>query len=187
MHAISRQVSSVKHARRTPPSRDSLLSQQFAGADLLDAYAIQLPPNTTRDIGVLAEAVLGDPAPWFSALLRIRDAAAGVLNLKTTRQVRASAAAQGTPHINFFPVISSSDREIILGEDDTHLEFRASLLLRDAQNGSADLVLTTVVQCHNTLGRAYLAIVRPFHQTVVRSSLDRAQRNGWPGPDAKAS
>ncbi|MFM0084413.1 DUF2867 domain-containing protein [Paraburkholderia sediminicola] len=31
------------------------------------------------------------------------------------------------------------------------------------------------------LGRAYLGLIAPFHRLVVRASLDRAQKLGWPG------
>ena len=69
----------------------------------------------------------------------------------------------------------------MLGEDDRHLDFRASLLLRpcEAESGT-ELVATTVVHCHNVLGRAYLMVIRPFHHLVVRSNLRRARDHGWP-------
>jgi hypothetical protein len=41
-------------------------------------------------------------------------------------------------------------------------------------------VATTVVHCHNTLGRVYLAVIAPFHRRIVRSALQRAARRGWP-------
>jgi hypothetical protein len=32
---------------------------------------------------------------------------------------------------------------------------------------------TTVVRTHNRLGRAYLAVVLPFHRLIVRAMLDQ--------------
>jgi hypothetical protein len=40
------------------------------------------------------------------------------------------------------------------------------------------------VQCHNLLGRVYLLVIAPFHRMVVRSTLHRAARAGWPRKDA---
>ncbi|WP_244626614.1 DUF2867 domain-containing protein [Bradyrhizobium ivorense] len=31
------------------------------------------------------------------------------------------------------------------------------------------------------LGRAYVALIAPFHRMVVRTSPDRAHKRGWPG------
>jgi hypothetical protein len=48
-------------------------------------------------------------------------------------------------------------------------------------NGAArELVSTTVVHCHNMTGRAYLAVIKPFHHLIVRSNLRRTARLGWP-------
>jgi hypothetical protein len=39
-----------------------------------------------------------------------------------------------------------------------------------------ELVVTTVVHCHNRLGRAYLAAIAPFHRTILRANLHRTVR-----------
>jgi hypothetical protein len=76
--------------------------------------------------------------------------------------------------IGFFPVLSKSATEWVVGEDDRHLDFRVTLQLRtDAANGR-ELVAGTVVHCHNRLGRIYLAAIAPFHRVIVRASLERA-------------
>ncbi|MFM0367136.1 DUF2867 domain-containing protein [Paraburkholderia sediminicola] len=41
--------------------------------------------------------------------------------------------------------------------------------------------VTTLVFYNRLLGRAYLGLIAPFHRLVVRASLDRAQKLGWPG------
>jgi hypothetical protein len=65
--------------------------------------------------------------------------------------------------------------ELLLGEDDRHLDFRVSVLLRD--EGEAQwATVTTVVRFHNALGRAYFAVVRPFHQLIVPALMRRALR-----------
>jgi len=166
--------------RRVKPPADSLIASLFAGADLLDAYAVALPSDASRDIGLLARAVLGQPAPWFRSLLRMRDAAVGRFGVKTSQQFRAEAKAIGAEHIDSFRVRARSERELVVGEDDRHLDFRASVLLRPRlTEPGLELVATTVVHCHNSLGRVYLAVIRPFHHLVVRSNLQKAGHKGW--------
>jgi hypothetical protein len=42
------------------------------------------------------------------------------------------------------------------------------------------LTLSTVVHCHNALGRTYIRVIAPFHRLIVKSCLRRAARTGWP-------
>lgn len=162
-----------------PP--DSSLADWFHGADLADAFAVGVEPAAAaKGIDALARAVLTDPAPWFRLLLALRDAIMAAFGVKTSSELRRSAGAGGAEHIDFFRVFSRHDRELILGEDDRHLDFRLSVLLRDRLDGAGkEVVATTVVHCHNRLGRIYLAAITPFHRLVVRTNLARASKRGW--------
>ncbi len=176
-------VSPVRaRVRRVAPPADSMVAGLFAETDLLNAYAIGVPETVSRDVSLLARAVLGQPATWFQGLIRLRDAVVAGFGVKTSRQLRAELEASGGEHIDFFPVRAHSAHELVMGEDDRHLDFRLSVLLRPCPAGPGmELVVTTAVHCHNKLGWAYLTVIRPFHHLVVRLNLDRAQRRGWPG------
>ena len=82
----------------------------------------------------------------------------------------------------FFKVYSKSDTEIILGEDDKHLDFRLSVLRTPDLSPTlgGQLTVSTVVHCHNLLGRIYILVIAPFHRRVVKASLRRAAHIGWP-------
>lgn len=167
-----------EHAAGLPS--ESRIATLYPGAQLADAYAVPLPPEATRDIDALARAALASPRPWARQLLRVRDAVMAPFGVATSAQVSAKARAGGKERIGFFPVQSRSERELVVGEDDTHLDFRASVLVRPRADGEGDeLVLTTVVHCHNALGRTYLALITPFHRVIVRSMLRRAALRGW--------
>lgn len=169
-----------RRVRRVPLPAESGIAHLFKAADLADAYAIRLPPGMTRDIDTLTRLVLGNPAPWFRVLMTVRDMAMVPFGVKTSRQIRSEADAGGAEHIDFFPIYSRSEREMVVGENDRHLDFKASLLLRPSGSGThIELVATTVARCHNRLGHAYLALISPFHRLIVRSSLSRAARRGW--------
>lgn len=160
---------------------ESTLAASFRTADLADAFAIPLTTAAAkRPIVELVRALLGEPALWFRLLLAVRDGMMAPFGVKTSRAVRLSAARAGIEYVDFFPVLARMDREIILGEDDRHLDFRLSILVRDRPNGAGrELVATTVVHCHNALGRSYLVVIKPFHRLVVSSSLRRAARKAW--------
>jgi hypothetical protein len=109
--------------------------------------------------------------------MQVRDAIVACLGLKTARHLATLA-----DRVGIFKVYSTNQAEIVLGEDDKHLDFRISILcFEEAETeGSRQLVFSTVVQCHNRLGRAYIFVIAPFHRLVVRASLRRAARVGWP-------
>jgi len=164
--------------RRSPLPPESSLAPLFATADLADAYAVTLPDSVVAlPMEDLAARLLGNPSWWFRAMLGVRDSVMTRFGVKTTAEMRR---ADGRARVEFFPILDRRADELILGEDDRHLDFRASLLRRrDAGGQGRELVMTTVVHCHNGLGRAYIAAIRPFHHAVVRSSIKRAERTGW--------
>jgi hypothetical protein len=176
-----------KRSRAVAPPADSLISSTFVGADLVDAFAIPVTPqDAAKGIDTLARCVMGDPSLWFRALLGTRDLLVAGLGIKTSRQIRLSAAGTDAEHIDFFRILSRSHDELILGEDDRHLDFRLSILLHQTtQDAKAELVATTVVQCHNRLGRAYLAAIAPFHRLIVPDNLNRASNKGWNLPPSQ--
>jgi hypothetical protein len=167
------------HIRSIKPPVESRLADSFQGADLADAFAVTLPAGATHDIAVLAGAIFDHPVWWFVALLAIRDSVVSCFGLKTTRKIRSRAQVEHADTVDFFPVLGRFSNELIVGEDDRHLDFRASILLR-LEGPDYELVATTVVHCHNWLGHSYLALIMPFHRLIVRSNLKRAAQRGWP-------
>ena len=166
--------------REVPPPAESGVASWF-DADLADAFAVPIDAaDVAKGIDNLARSALSDPAPWIRLLLGLRDALVAGFGVKTSQEVRRAAIADNAERIDFFRIRGRSDRELILGEDDRHLDFRLSLLLRARPDGSGDeLVATTVVRCHNALGRVYLALIARFHRLVVISNLSRAANKGW--------
>lgn len=167
--------------RQVPCPSDSAISEWLREASLADAFAVDLTAQeAARGIESLARSTLGHPAPWLRALLSIRDMAVRPLGVKSSEQMRRQAVDAGADHIDFFRIISRTESEIVVGEDDRHLDFRASLLLRrNDDTTGAELVATTVVHCHNLAGRAYLFAIAPFHRQVIRSNLASAAARGW--------
>ena len=163
-------------------SHDSRLNGVFETTHLQDAFSAPLPSNALADPETLARFLMANQAPWVSALVSLRDALVSMFGLKQTSSLLRDGEAQRSRHIHFFEIFETSPTEIVMGLDDKHLDFRLSVQVRssDEVGGAGSLVLSTVVHCHNLLGRTYLAIIAPFHRMVVRSGLSRATRAGWP-------
>lgn len=153
------------------PPTECGVSSWFSGADLVDSYAVPLAKGSPADMRALAMTALGEPPLWARLLLVMRDGVMGLFGVRSSGEVRHFP--DGRDRIDFFPVLACSANEIILGADDRHLDFRLSLLRRTPTEGLPVLVATTVVHCHNRIGRWYLAAIMPFHRVIVRSSLRR--------------
>ncbi len=152
--ARSRDVTAVAVAVPESP----LLARALPSIDWSDAYAVSL---TDRPIGYpqeWADAIFHSPPLWVAVLFGLRE----VL-------VRAVGIESGGGHV--FDTVSWSPDEVLLGIDQRHLSFRASVLLEPTR-----VVLTTVVKVHNRRGRVYSALVRRVHPVVVRTMLARATR-----------
>ena len=166
----------------------SRIANAYASVHLADAFSIRLPPSASGDPEVLARFVFSHQAPWVGRLMQVRDALVSRFGLKTGKHLASLGGSGSTSRsrsrVGIFKVYSTEASEIVLGEDDKHLDFRVSVLCAGlpASEGGRQLVVSTVVHCHNRLGRAYILLIAPFHRMVVRSSLRRAARMGWPQP-----
>jgi hypothetical protein len=160
----------------------SRISHVYEPVHLADAFSVRLPPGASGDPEVLARFVFSQQAPWVGGLMKVRDALVSGLGLKTGKHLASLGAKAGQRRVGIFKIYSTGDTEIVLGEDDKHLDFRVSVLCSSAPAPASgrDLVVSTVVHCHNRLGRVYIFLIAPFHRRVVQSSLRRAARMGWP-------
>ncbi len=156
--------------RRVAPPPDSLISGWYPRSQLLDSYAVDLPSAPAGSMRRLAALAFEDPPSWFRALLAIRDAAMRPLGVKSSSQLRDESGPAA--RVDFFPILEERENEIVLGENDRHLDFRMSLL-RIPAGRDTRIVATTAVHIHNRLGRAYIGAIRPFHHLVVSQIMAR--------------
>jgi hypothetical protein len=148
-------------AKTEPPAEAALLTaerQHRNPPDLADAWTVRIGPGLPTDPGVWARAIFQDPPKAVVALLLLR-------NLL----VRLVGIAPGTR--DSFAAKDQNQTEHLLGTDEKHLDFRASILVH---NGA--VTVSTVAWVHNRLGRLYLVPVKIAHPRVVRAMLARARR-----------
>jgi Protein of unknown function (DUF2867) len=158
------------------------IASVYESTNLADAFAIELPLGTSGDPEVLWRFVMSRQPLWIGWLTRVRDALVVCFGLKTARHLAALGNEAEADRIAFFKVYGRSETEIVLGEDDRHLDFRLSVLRTPDVSPvlGGQLIVSTVVHCHNPLGRAYIGLIAPLHRQVVKASLRRAARVGWP-------
>ena len=142
----------------TTATPTALLSAAGLRRDWADCQRLVVSARANTDVDDWVDALFHDLPPWVATALRLRDRAVGVLGLRPA----------GTSN---FPVVARAADEVLVGSDDRHLDFRASVL-RVGQT----VDVATVVHTHNLLGDLYLMAVRMVHGPMVRRMLQRAAR-----------
>jgi hypothetical protein len=145
-------------SRPTEVPVGGLMDGALPRVDFADAHAVDVLPGMPGDPQVWADAIFRDPPAVVVGLLGLRQALVGLVGI-----TRGDTSA--------FDTVSRTDDEVLLGTDDRHLDFRASVRREPHR-----VVLSTVVTLHNRRGRGYFAIVRPVHPAIVRAMLNRAAR-----------
>lgn len=148
----------LSRVQTVPVPGTLLLARALPGVDWSDAYAVQVPGGPQGHPQEWADAIFHAPPPWVRVLFAAREVLVRIVGIE-----------RGSSHV--FDTVSWAPDEVLVGTDQGHLAFRASVLLERDR-----VVLTTVVQVRNRRGRAYSALVRRVHPVVVRGMLARAAR-----------
>ena len=145
----------------TAPVDPAVLQAHLSDWDYADAYGVVVD-GAGPDSALTAARCLFEPGG--GRLLRARDLLVGVVGLEP--------AVTGSDDL--FPVLVDTPQLVVLGLDDSHLDFRIVVEVEPRQ-----VRCLTAVRRHNRLGHAYFAVVRPFHRRIVPHLLARAARRGW--------
>jgi hypothetical protein len=73
-------------------------------------------------------------------------------------------------------VVARDEQEILLDEDDCHLDFRLSLRL-EPMGPRHRLTVSTAVHFHGRAGRLYFLPVGPLHRVIVPAMMRRMTRH----------
>lgn len=141
----------------------------YTQPDLCDAYELEIQDTLTP---VEAASLIFNRTPgWVGALMKLRNIIVRPFGLVDSE----SKLPKSGSRYGMFPVIALGDDHIILGLNDHHLDFRIVLEVGSGSAGLQKVSLATAVKCHNTLGRTYLAVVKPFHRRIVPAMLAKLE------------
>lgn len=165
--------------KKTELPAKSVLSQTKEGFDYVDSFEGVLTDRKTHiDITQIGKAFFSSGPAWGKKMFAFRNKVVGLFGLKTGVENEGVKTAdhftcEVGEKVGIFTIFDKTSNEIILGEDDKHLDFRVSLLFDENQNLKDEKLLTisTTVKFHNWLGILYFMPVRPFHKLIVPAML----------------
>jgi hypothetical protein len=176
-------MKSPRFVQKVPVPARARVSCGFEHIDFADAYRAILPSGHPAGVDDVARSIFDRTPRWTRALLRVRNAMVRPFGLRVKagpEPISRQGVIRPGQRVGTFRVHARTEEEVLMGEDDRHLDFRVSVLLVDDGAGRG-VVVTTTVQFHGWPGRAYFALVRPFHRLIVpavmRTNL-RADRGG---------
>lgn len=149
----------------------SIITNNFGHADYCDSYKVEAA--TFEKVDGITTKLFAGPS-WADALMKVRNAVVGIFGLKTgdlTQRNELDHYPIGS-RAGMFTVIDRNENEIVMAEDDAHLNFRTSVFIEGTGAGTM-IHLTTLVKFNNAWGRLYFLPVKPFHQLIIRSLLRR--------------
>jgi len=159
------------------PRHSALGKDLIERADYQDAYRAAL---TRPELGVIEIffAIFAHRPAWMTLLLIARNKAAALAGLEVpttaeiTRMEKRDRYRVGEK-IGPWPIFFLGPDELIAGRDNTHMDFRVSVLkLRDDAGPSA--VVSTLCMVRNSFGRHYLSAVTPVHKLGMRRLMANA-------------
>jgi len=159
---------------------NSILSNDHKKYDYADSFKGILTDSENKvkpaDIG---KAFFSSGPKWVGILFTVRNKIVSLFGLKTSgnagnrQQLLDNFKCEPGERLGLFKVFDKTDNEVVLGEDDTHLNFKISLFLNELKSDQTkkELTITTVVEFNNWFGRIYFLPVRPFHKLIVPAML----------------
>jgi len=164
----------------------SLLHRNGMSYDYVDSFQREfIGRNEMIDSVELGKSFFMGGPKWVEKLFTFRNKIVGVLGLKTNGQIKDRAqllnnfTCEKGEQLGLFKVFDRTMNEVILGEDDKHLNFRVSLFLDQEATDLAKkkLTVSTTVTFNNWFGRLYFIPVRPFHKIIVPTMVKGIIKN----------
>ena len=127
----------------------------------------------------IAKAFFTSAPNWTAHLFELRNKIVSIFGLKTPdkatnkKEQLDNFNCEPNERLGLFMVYDKTENEVILGEDDKHLNFRISLFKENdaIQENEKKLIISTTVKFNNWFGKLYFLPVKPFHKLIVPKML----------------
>lgn len=170
------------------PTGSVLLVNANRAFDYLDRYAISVAHDATVSTDYLTLQVFQNSPAWVNWLIAVRNALVKPFGLRTPERptVAPTSACLGPgDKAGMFTISHRVEHEIVLAEQDRHLDFRVSVHQQRVASGEIVVSVTTAVWFNNVWGRLYFSLIRPFHCIIVRTAVGLLRRrllrqSRWP-------
>jgi hypothetical protein len=143
--------------------------------DFGDTFSTTNHSNNLEDISNL---IFNTSPKWIESLFKIRNKIASYIGLNINMPEDYNEDFKVGGYIKFFKIYDIEDHQIILGANDSHLNFRA--IINKNNLPQYNVRVTTLVEYNNLKGKIYMIAIKPFHKLVVMRMVKNAYRFNRP-------
>jgi len=157
-----------------PPK--SVINESFGKIDYLDTYKVPIYDYQSYSIDYITGLFFTSLPAWIRMLLSFRNFMVGFFGLQggdiKLKEPDKSVYYAIDSNAVIFRVHNRNNNEIVMAENDKHLNFRTSLLIENVTDKDYGyLYCSTIVQYNNIFGKLYFLPVKPFHKLIIKTML----------------
>lgn len=162
--------------KKTTLPEKSVLKLTECSFDYVDSFSCEFS-DADHKIGFpeISEAFSKSKSKWISNLMALRDKIVKPFGLKTSKNETDKKSQnfefEKGKQFGIFKVFYKTENEVILGENDKHLDFRISIFLDILTETKKELTISSIVKFNNWFGKLYFMIIKPFHNIIVPKML----------------
>lgn len=147
----------------------SIILKNFGKVNYCDSY--QVLKDTEDSIDKITTIFFCVPK-WVDFWLRFRNLIVGVFGLKNEYEKCVADYYPIGSKAVMFTVIDRNDNEIVMAENDKHLNFRLSVQFESTETQTF-ININTIVKFNNLFGKLYFLLVKPFHKIIIKRLLKK--------------
>lgn len=170
--------------------QQSILNMDKTKYDYIDSFlGILHDKQNTLTSTQLGKSFFAYSPNWVGKLFSLRNKIVSLFGLKTSSKITDRTQqlnnfeCQVGQQLGLFKIFHKTENEVIMGENDKHLNFRVSLLFKqnDLETTKKEVFISTTVEFNNWFGKLYFLPVRLFHKKIVpvmlKSIIDNLEKN----------
>ena len=131
--------------------------------DYTDKFSYIIHTGRFISAAELSELFFSAPK-WITILMKFRNVMMRPFGLKKERNL------SDLLHIE-------SENMATVCKNDKHLDLESAFITESIERDSQRISVSTKVRFHNSLGKCYFAIIKPFHNLICKTLLQRAKNN----------
>jgi hypothetical protein len=165
------------------PNGSIIKDPEFQNTNYEDSISIEIDTNEDYTVDYLATVLFSSLPGWVLGLLKFRNIIVKPFGLKTDgtfslEEIQTDIKYKIGDIAVFFKVIKRSEIELVMAENDKHLNFRTSVLIESlSENNKLKVSSLSIVKYNNLFGKIYFLPVKPFHRLIIKTLLKNLNKN----------
>ncbi|MBI3728750.1 MAG: DUF2867 domain-containing protein [Burkholderiales bacterium] len=159
------------------PQQSVLMPEIVHAAYYRDSYRVELSRNRLTVCDAFHGIFMHRPT-WMKLIMMSRNYLISMFGVAVPASAEIMHPCMRSDYqvgekIGAWPIFYLGSEELVAGRDNSHLDFRLSIV-RVEEEQTAAIVVSTVCLTHNWFGRAYIQLIRPFHRWGLKYLIRQA-------------